>query len=63
MNINRRPASSNALSTFADEKLFGTWKLVGAVNEDQATGQKTDIYKGAPVGFINFAPDGKFIVS
>ena len=45
----------------ADDKdnLVGTWKLISAVSEDLATGQKTNIYKGRPVGFIAYGADGR----
>jgi Lipocalin-like domain len=47
--------------TVADErdKLVGTWKLISAVSEDLATGQKTNIYKGMPAGFITYGVDGR----
>jgi hypothetical protein len=41
------------------DKLVGTWKLVSAVSEDLATGQKTNIYKGTPIGFITYGTDGR----
>jgi hypothetical protein len=45
----------------ADEntRLLGTWKLVSAVSEELATGQKTNIYRGTPVGFITYGADGR----
>jgi hypothetical protein len=47
--------------TVADEKdkLVGTWKLISAVSEDLSTSQKTNIYKGTPVGFITYGADGR----
>jgi lipocalin-like protein len=47
--------------TMADEntRLLGTWKLVSAVSEELATGQKTNIYRGTPVGFITYGADGR----
>ena len=47
----------------ADDKdrLVGTWKLISAGSEDLATGQKTNIYKGTPVGFIAYGADGRVI--
>jgi hypothetical protein len=47
--------------TVADEKdkLIGTWTLSSAVGEDLSTGQKTNIYKGIPVGFITYGTDGR----
>jgi len=41
------------------DKLVGTWKLVSAISEELASGQKTNIYKGAPVGFIAYGADGR----
>ena len=34
------------------DKLLGTWKLLSAVSQNLATSEKTDIYKGPPLGFI-----------
>ena len=53
-------AASRAL---ADDKdtLVGTWELISAVSEDLATGQKTNIYKGTPVGFIAYGADGRIM--
>jgi Lipocalin-like domain len=47
--------------TVADEKdkLVGTWKLISAVSEDLSTGQKTNIYKGTPVGFLTYGTDNR----
>jgi hypothetical protein len=54
-------ALETASPSLADDrdKLVGTWKLVSAVSEDLATGQKTNIYKGTPVGFIAYGADGR----
>jgi Lipocalin-like domain len=54
-------ALRGASPSLADDKdkLVGTWKLVSAVSEDLATGQKTNIYKGTPVGFIAYGADGR----
>ena len=54
-------ALQGASPSLADDKdkLVGTWKLVSAVSEDLATGQKTNIYKGTPVGFIAYGADGR----
>jgi hypothetical protein len=41
------------------DKLVGTWKLVSGVSEELETGQKTDIYKGTPTGFITYGSDGR----
>ena len=50
-----------ASRSLADDKdrLVGTWKVISAVSEDLATGQKTNIYKGTPVGFIAYGADGR----
>jgi hypothetical protein len=47
--------------SLADDKdqLIGTWKLVSAVSEELATGQKTNIYRGSPIGFVTFGADGR----
>jgi len=44
------------------ERLIGTWKLVEAVSEDLATGEKTNIYKGGAVGFITYGADQRIMV-
>jgi hypothetical protein len=56
-------ATLAAKSVHADDSqvLIGTWKLVDAVNEDLATGEKTKIYKGVAVGFISYAADGRMM--
>ena len=53
-----------AQRVFADEreKLIGTWKLVAAVSEDLTTGEKTNIYKREPVGYITYGADGRIMV-
>ncbi len=43
-------------------RLIGTWKLVSVVNEDMATGRKSDYFGPNPAGFINYGPDGRMIV-
>ena len=43
-------------------RLIGTWKLVSVVNEDVATGKKTDYFGQNPAGYINYGPDGRMIV-
>jgi hypothetical protein len=54
-------ALRDATPSLADDtgKLIGTWKLVSAVSEELATGQKTNIYKGTPIGFITYGADGR----
>ena len=42
-----------------NDRLVGTWKLVSAVSEELSTGQKTNIYKGHPTGFITYSSDGR----
>src|SRR6476660_5168438 len=51
-------AASPSLADDRD-RLVGTWKLVSAVSEDLTSGQKTNIYKGTPVGFIAYGADGR----
>jgi hypothetical protein len=50
-----------AAPSLADDtdKLIGTWKLVSAVREELATGQKTNIYKETAIGFITYGADGR----
>ena len=43
-------------------RLIGTWKLVSVINEDVATGQKSDHFGPNPDGYINYGPDGRMIV-
>src|SRR5437879_1059393 len=56
-------ALRDAAPSLADDtdKLIGTWKLVSAVSEELATGQKTNIYKGTPIGFISYGADGRIM--
>ena len=42
--------------------LLGTWKLLSAVREDIPSGAKTDLLGANPVGYINYAPDGRMMV-
>ena len=51
--------ASSAAVADEKEKLVGTWKLISAVSEDLSTSQKTNIYKGTPVGFITYGADGR----
>ena len=44
------------------ERLIGTWKLVEAVSEDVATGEKTNVYKAGAAGFITYGADGRIMV-
>ena len=50
---------SSAAVADEKDKLVGTWKLISAVSEDLSTSQKTNIYKGTPVGFITYGADGR----
>ena len=43
-------------------RLIGTWKLVSVINEDVATGKKSDYFGPNPDGYINYGPDGRMIV-
>ena len=42
----------DATPSLADDtdRFIGTWKLVSAVSEELATGQKTNFYEGTPIG-------------
>jgi hypothetical protein len=44
------------------QRLMGTWKLVSVVNEDVATGKKTDFFGPNPSGYITYTPDGRMMV-
>jgi len=44
------------------ERLIGTWRLVAVESHDLETGAKTDAWGANPLGFINYAPDGRMMV-
>jgi hypothetical protein len=44
------------------KRLLGTWKLISAVREDIPSGVKTDFLGPHPIGYINYAPDGRMMV-
>jgi hypothetical protein len=44
------------------QRLLGTWKLVAAVREDIPSGAKSDVLGRNPIGYINYAPDGRMMV-
>ena len=43
------------------DELIGTWKLVAAVNEDAATGEKTDLFGPDPIGYLTYGADGRMM--
>jgi Lipocalin-like domain len=43
------------------EPLLGTWKLVSAVREEIPSGAKVDLFGQNPVGYLNYAPDGRML--
>lgn len=43
------------------ERLIGTWKLVSATRKDIASGREDSFFGPDPVGYINYAPDGRMI--
>jgi hypothetical protein len=43
-------------------RLIGTWRLIAVETEDLATGKKSDSWGPDPLGFINYAPDGRMMV-
>src|SRR5262245_56675758 len=43
------------------DKFIGTWKLVAAVNEDAATGEKTDLFGPDPIGYLSYGADGRMM--
>jgi hypothetical protein len=42
-------------------RLLGTWKLVSATREDIRSGAKVDQMGSHPIGYINYAPDGRML--
>jgi hypothetical protein len=44
------------------ERLIGTWRLIAVETEDLATGEKSEGWGPNPLGFINYAPDGRMMV-
>ena len=44
------------------QRLLGSWKLISAVREEIPSGRKTDYFGPHPVGYLNYAPDGRMIV-
>lgn len=40
---------------------YGTWKLVSIVQKTDTGEEKTDYYGRNPVGYINYAPDGRMM--
>jgi hypothetical protein len=43
------------------ERLIGTWKLVSATREEIPSGARFDQLGASPVGYINYAPDGRMM--
>jgi hypothetical protein len=39
--------------------LLGTWRQLSAVTENLSTGEQTNVFRGQPVGFVQFTPDGR----
>jgi hypothetical protein len=44
------------------QDLIGTWRLVSVVNQDAATGEESDLFGPNPIGYLNYAPDGRMMV-
>lgn len=44
-----------------NERLLGTWKLVSAVREEIPSGAEVDLFGPHPVGYLNYAPDGRML--
>jgi hypothetical protein len=44
------------------QHLLGTWKLITAVREEIPSGIKTQFLGSNPIGYINYAPDGRMLV-
>ena len=45
-----------------DQRLIGTWKLVSVKARDLDSGEERDAWGPNPVGYINYAPDGRMMV-
>jgi lipocalin-like protein len=43
------------------EQLMGTWKLVSATREEIPSGARFDQLGASPIGYINYAPDGRMM--
>jgi hypothetical protein len=43
-------------------RLVGTWRLVAVETEDLETGKRSESWGPNPLGFINYAPDGRMMV-
>jgi hypothetical protein len=52
-----------ARPAFADDKdkLFGTWKVISAVVEDERTKEQTPLYGERPRGYLIFLPSGRMM--
>jgi len=46
----------------ADERFYGTWRLVSFTRKVLETGETTDIFGKSPRGFINYGRDGRMLV-
>ena len=44
------------------QHLLGTWKLLSAVREEIPSGAKSDLMGATPIGYINYAPNGRMMV-
>ena len=44
-----------------NERLLGTWKLISAVREEIPSGAKVDLFGQNPIGYLNYAPDGRML--
>jgi hypothetical protein len=42
--------------------LIGTWRLIAVETEDLTTGVKSEGWGPNPLGYINYAPDGRMMV-
>ena len=44
-----------------NERLLGTWRLISAVREEIPSGAKIELFGPNPVGYLNYAPDGRML--
>ena len=39
--------------------LIGLWRQLSAETENLATGERSSVFRGRPLGFVQFTPDGR----
>ena len=63
--LRTRRIAGKLMSTYDNSKLrdrlIGTWRLVAAMREDVATGEKIPFLGQNPAGFLHYMPDGRML--